>query len=112
MTRAFVFTNHKGGIGKSTSATNIALGIAGMLQRAGAPNARVLLIDTEACWSCCRTLAAKVAQVISATTPQELARALMRQESDQASAHADQMRTLPSPLAEASSRPSGDQARS
>ena len=40
MTRVFVFTNHKGGVGKSTSATNIALGIA------GAPNSRVLLIDT------------------------------------------------------------------
>jgi len=29
MTRVFVFTNHKGGVGKSTSATNIALGISG-----------------------------------------------------------------------------------
>jgi cellulose biosynthesis protein BcsQ len=47
MTRVFVFTNHKGGVGKSTSATNTALGIAGMLRRAGAPNARVLLIDTD-----------------------------------------------------------------
>ncbi|MEZ4671326.1 MAG: hypothetical protein R3E39_25770 [Anaerolineae bacterium] len=27
MTRVFVFTNHKGGVGKSTSATNTALGI-------------------------------------------------------------------------------------
>jgi chromosome partitioning protein len=47
MTRVFVFTNHKGGVGKSTSATNIALGISGMLCRANAPNARVLLIDTD-----------------------------------------------------------------
>jgi cellulose biosynthesis protein BcsQ len=47
MTRVFVFTNHKGGVGKSTSATNTALGIANMLRRAGAPNSRVLLIDTD-----------------------------------------------------------------
>src|SRR5512147_2286586 len=47
MTRVFVFTNHKGGVGKSTSATNAAFGIAGMLRRAGAPNPRVLLIDTD-----------------------------------------------------------------
>jgi len=47
MTRVFVFTNHKGGVGKSISATNTALGIAGMLRRAGAPNSRVLLIDTD-----------------------------------------------------------------
>ena len=47
MTRIFVFTNHKGGVGKSTSATNTAFGIASMLRRAGAPNARVLLIDTD-----------------------------------------------------------------
>ncbi len=33
----FVFTNHKGGVGKSTSATNAAFGIAGMLRIAGAP---------------------------------------------------------------------------
>jgi chromosome partitioning protein len=47
MTRVFVLTNHKGGVGKTTSATNIALGITGVLRRAGAPNARVLLIDTD-----------------------------------------------------------------
>jgi chromosome partitioning protein len=47
MTRVFVFTNHKGGVGKSTSATNVALGIAGVLRRAGASNSRVLLIDTD-----------------------------------------------------------------
>jgi hypothetical protein len=47
MTRVFVLTNHKGGGGKSTSATTIALGIAAVLRRAGAPNSRVLLIDTD-----------------------------------------------------------------
>jgi cellulose biosynthesis protein BcsQ len=47
MTRVFVFTNHKGGVGKSTSAANTAFGIAGMLRRAGAQNSRVLLIDTD-----------------------------------------------------------------
>jgi chromosome partitioning protein len=47
MTRVFVLTNHKGGVGKSTSATNIALGITHVLRRAGAANFRVLLIDTD-----------------------------------------------------------------
>jgi len=47
MTRAYVLTNHKGGVGKSTSATNIALGIAGLLRQVGAKNSRVLLIDTD-----------------------------------------------------------------
>jgi chromosome partitioning protein len=47
MTRVFILTNHKGGVGKTTSATNIALGITGVLRRAGAPNSRVLLIDTD-----------------------------------------------------------------
>jgi chromosome partitioning protein len=47
MTRAFVFTNHKGGVGKSTSATNIALGLVSLLRRAGSPNPRVLIIDTD-----------------------------------------------------------------
>jgi chromosome partitioning protein len=47
MTRVFVLTNHKGGVGKSTSATNIAFGITRVLHRAGAPNPRVLLIDTD-----------------------------------------------------------------
>jgi chromosome partitioning protein len=47
MTRVYVFSNHKGGVGKSTSATNVALGLTGMLRRAGASNCRVLLIDTD-----------------------------------------------------------------
>ena len=47
MTRVFVLTNHKGGVGKSTSATNIAFGLAGVFRRAGAANCRVLLIDTD-----------------------------------------------------------------
>lgn len=47
MTRSFVFTNHKGGVGKSTSATNIALGMVHLLRRANAPNPRVLIIDTD-----------------------------------------------------------------
>ncbi len=47
MTRVFVFTNHKGGVGKSTSATNCALGIVSMLRHASAANSRVLLIDTD-----------------------------------------------------------------
>ena len=47
MTRSFVFTNHKGGVGKSTSATNIAFGIANLLRRANAANPRVLIVDTD-----------------------------------------------------------------
>ena len=47
MTHVFVMTNHKGGVGKSTSATNIAFGMANVLRTAGAPNSRVLLIDTD-----------------------------------------------------------------
>ncbi len=47
MTRAFVFTNHKGGVGKSGSATNTALGIVNALRRANAPHPRVLIIDTD-----------------------------------------------------------------
>jgi chromosome partitioning protein len=47
MTRVFSFTNHKGGIGKTTSATNIGLGITSVLKAANAPNPRVLLIDTD-----------------------------------------------------------------
>ncbi|MBK8030095.1 MAG: AAA family ATPase [Chloroflexi bacterium] len=47
MTRSFVLTNHKGGVGKSTSATNIALGMVRMLRNVNAANTRVLLIDTD-----------------------------------------------------------------
>jgi len=46
-TRSFVLTNHKGGVGKSTSATNIALGMVAILRQSGARNGRVLLIDTD-----------------------------------------------------------------
>lgn len=47
MTHVFVFTNHKGGVGKSTSATNIAFGMVRLLRQGGASNCRVLLIDTD-----------------------------------------------------------------
>lgn len=47
MTQTFVFTNHKGGTAKSTSATNTAYGIVSALRSAGASNPRVLLIDTD-----------------------------------------------------------------
>ena len=47
MKHIFALTNHKGGVGKSMSATNIALGIVGILHNTGAANPRVLLIDTD-----------------------------------------------------------------
>ena len=47
MTRSIVLTNHKDGVGKSTSATNIAFGMVNLLRNAGATNPRVLLIDTD-----------------------------------------------------------------
>ena len=47
MTRSIVLTNHKGGVGKSTSATNIALGLVHVLRHVKANNSRVLLIDTD-----------------------------------------------------------------
>ena len=47
MTRSIILTNHKGGVGKSTSATNIALGLVNVLRHFGASNSRVLLIDTN-----------------------------------------------------------------
>ena len=47
MTHVFVMTNHKGGVGKSTTATNTAFGIVRLLHNADAPNNRVLLIDTD-----------------------------------------------------------------
>ncbi|KAB2903007.1 MAG: ParA family protein [Anaerolineae bacterium] len=47
MTHIFVLTNHKGGVGKSTSATNIAFGISRVLAQSNSRNCRVLLIDTD-----------------------------------------------------------------
>ena len=47
MTRTLVLTNHKEGVGKSTSAANIAFGLVQVLRSAGAPNPRVLLVDTD-----------------------------------------------------------------
>src|SRR5512143_1793351 len=47
MTRPFVMTNHKGGVGKSTTATNVGFGLGRVLKQAGAANSRVLLIDTD-----------------------------------------------------------------
>ncbi len=46
-TPTFVLTNHKGGVGKTTSATNIALGLVRLLRHINARNTRVLLIDTD-----------------------------------------------------------------
>lgn len=46
-TRSFVFTNHKGGVGKSISATNIAFGMVQLLRRANVANPRVLIVDTD-----------------------------------------------------------------
>ena len=47
MSTIFALTNHKGGVGKSTSATTIALGITALLCEAGATKRNVLLIDTD-----------------------------------------------------------------
>jgi len=47
MTHSIVLTNHKGGVGKSTSATTIALGLSALLRQSVAQNSRVLLIDTD-----------------------------------------------------------------
>ncbi len=47
MTNVYALTNHKGGVGKSTSATTIALGISALLRDANAPKQKVLLIDTD-----------------------------------------------------------------
>ena len=47
MTRTLVLTNHKGGVDKPTSATNIAFGLVQVLRSVGAPNPRVLLVDTD-----------------------------------------------------------------
>lgn len=47
MTRALVLTNHKGGVSKSTSATNIAYGLVQILRSASVANSRALLVDTD-----------------------------------------------------------------
>lgn len=47
MTLSLVLTNHKGGVAKSTSATNLAFGIVNGLRQIGASNNRVLLVDTD-----------------------------------------------------------------
>lgn len=47
MTPTYVLTNHKGGVGKSTSAMNLAHGLLFVMEKAGVPDPRVLLIDTD-----------------------------------------------------------------
>ena len=47
VSHAVAVASGKGGVGKSTSATNIALGITHVLRHVGAANCRVLLIDTD-----------------------------------------------------------------
>jgi chromosome partitioning protein len=46
-TPVLVFTNNKGGVGKSTSATNVAFGLVQTLRHAHVQQPRVLLIDTD-----------------------------------------------------------------
>jgi chromosome partitioning protein len=45
--KVITFTNNKGGVGKTTTSTNVALGVAATLRNSGAKNSRVLLIDTD-----------------------------------------------------------------
>jgi cellulose biosynthesis protein BcsQ len=47
MTPIYVFTNNKGGVGKSTSATNVAYGLVQTLRYGGIKHPRVLLVDTD-----------------------------------------------------------------
>jgi len=47
VTHVFVITNHKGGTGKSTTATNVAFGLTRALRQAGVERHQVLLIDTD-----------------------------------------------------------------
>jgi len=46
MTKVFIFTNYKGGVGKSTSATNIALDISIVLKSSGAANLTKGMVST------------------------------------------------------------------
>lgn len=47
MTPILTFTNNKGGVGKTTTSSNVALATAILLRNAKARNSRVLLIDTD-----------------------------------------------------------------
>lgn len=47
MARTLVLKNHKGGVGKSTSASNIAFGLVNVRRATDASNLRVLLVDTD-----------------------------------------------------------------
>ncbi len=47
MTHIFVMTTHKGGVGKTTTATNVAFELVQMLRQAGVQRHNVLLVDTD-----------------------------------------------------------------